>query len=308
MFKFFLSLIGFFQLTTLIAQQVANIRVTQEVDNVVITYDLTEGQSWETFNIEVTVSDNRGQSFLIIPKSLTGDLMDVTAGNNKKIIWDVLNDREELTGDGFVFKLSFNESFSGTFTDYRDEEVYIWIKIGKQIWMAENLAYLPAVSRSTDGSNTYPKYYVYGYEGTSVASAKNNANYAIYAVLYNWNAAKTACPLGWHLPTDYEWTALTTFLGGESIAGGKMKEAGMEHWDRNTDATNESGFSALPGAYKAINEGGFYGIEGCGDWWSSTEHSSDEAWLRSLSNYDNEVQRKYIYKLGGFSVRCIRDN
>jgi hypothetical protein len=147
MYKFFITLIGFFQITTLFAQQITNIRVTQEVDNVVIIYDLTGVQPSETFNIEVTVSDNSGQSFLIIPKSLSGDLKDVTQGNNRKIIWNVLYDREELTGDEFVFKLNAKSNNkesnfsanSGTFIDSRDGEIYKWVQIGTQIWMAENL-------------------------------------------------------------------------------------------------------------------------------------------------------------------------
>ncbi len=103
----------------LIAQQVTNIRVSQEGDEVVITYDLSGGSAGETFNMEVTASENRGQSFLIIPKSLRGDLNNISPGTDKKIVWNVLNDREELTGEGFVFRLKAVsripiDSYSGT--------------------------------------------------------------------------------------------------------------------------------------------------------------------------------------------------
>ncbi|MDD4178128.1 MAG: FISUMP domain-containing protein, partial [Bacteroidales bacterium] len=82
--------------------------------------------------------------------------------------------------------------------------------------MKENLAYLPNVSQPDDGSQTSPFYYVYGYEGFSVPEAKTTPNYQTYGVLYNWPAALTACPQGWHLPSDNEWTILTDYLGGES--------------------------------------------------------------------------------------------
>lgn len=94
----------------------------------------------------------------------------------------------------------------GTFTDSRDGKVYNIVTIGKQFWMAENLAYLPSVVDPGTGSYTEPYYSVYGYNGTDVAAAKATENYQTYGVLYNWPAAMTACPEGWHLPSDAEWT------------------------------------------------------------------------------------------------------
>src|SRR5574344_921488 len=131
--------------------------------------------------------------------------------------------------DSVIFyKPTIEETTSGTFTDARDGNQYNWVKIGDQIWMAENLAYLPSVNMVADGSEDAAGsyYYVYGYDGTNVADAKATANYTTYGVLYNWTAALTACPTGWHLPTDAEWTTLITFLGGENVASGKRKETG----------------------------------------------------------------------------------
>ncbi|MFN2380349.1 MAG: FISUMP domain-containing protein, partial [Bacteroidales bacterium] len=91
---------------------------------------------------------------------------------------------------------------SGTFVDNRDKIEYNWVRIGDQIWMAENLAYLPSVSPSSEGSETEPYYYVYAYDGSIVSEAKVTDNYNAYGVLFNWPAALTACPDGWHLPTD----------------------------------------------------------------------------------------------------------
>ncbi|SDD19418.1 FISUMP domain-containing protein [Williamwhitmania taraxaci] len=178
-----------------------------------------------------------------------------------------------------------------TFTDSRDGNVYHTVTIGSQVWMVENLKYLPSVVGSGTGSTTTPYYYVYGYNGTVVADAKATANYAIYGVLYNWPAAMNGaasstvnpsgvqgvCPTGWHLPSDAEWTQLTTFLGGESVAGGKLKEIGTTHWaSPNTGADNSSGFTALPGGYRNYG-GSFYYIGYGGYWWSATEYDATHA-------------------------------
>jgi uncharacterized protein (TIGR02145 family) len=138
-----------------------------------------------------------------------------------------------------------------TFIDNRDGKSYKYIQIGTQVWMAENLAWLPSVSPPDVGSFTAPFYYVYDCRGISVSAAKATGNYSVYGVLYNWMAALTACPAGWHLPSDTEWTILPDFLGGESVAGGKMKEKGTSHWwNPNSGASNESCFSGLPGSQR----------------------------------------------------------
>ncbi|MDO9613028.1 MAG: fibrobacter succinogenes major paralogous domain-containing protein, partial [Bacteroidota bacterium] len=168
-------------------------------------------------------------------------------------------------------------------------------------------AYLPKVSPPTAGSSTEPFYYVYGYDGINVPEAKLTKNYATYGVLYNWQAAKTSCPSGWHLPSDEEWTTLTTFLGGESEVGGKMKETGTTHfYEPNTDATNSSGFSGMPGGGRDYH-GGFFNIGRFGVWWSSTESSSTFAWHRTLDYNWNGIGHPTYYKMDGYSVRCIKD-
>ena len=199
-------------------------------------------------------------------------------------------------------KKSFNNE---AFTDPRDGNVYKIITIGDQVWMAENLAYLPSVNMVADGSEDAAGsyYYVYGYDGTNVADAKATDNYATYGVLYNWTAAmdgeassttnpsgiQGVCPAGWHLPSDAEWTELTDYLGGTSVAGGKLKETGTTHWTSpNTGATNETGFTALPGGYRGSN-GSFGGIGSNGYWWSATENGAASAWYRSMGSYGSSV-------------------
>jgi len=193
------------------------------------------------------------------------------------------------------------------FTDTRDNQVYATIEIGNQCWMKENLKWLPSVSPPTGGSSTSARYYVYGYNGTSVSAAKATTNYQSYGVLYNWTAALNACPQGWHLPSDSEWTVLVDYLGGSSVAGGKMKTTGTTHWaSPNSGATNSSGFSGLPGGYRAA-DGPFYYVGGYGFWWSATESSAANAWGRFMY-YDYASVYRGSYTLGyGFSVRCVRD-
>jgi len=192
--------------------------------------------------------------------------------------------------------------------------------------MAENLAYLPSVVGPATGSMETAYYYVYGYDGTDVEDAKaylyhdpRTEPYSTYGVLYNWPAALTACPDGWHLPSDDEWKQLEIYLGmseeeadettGRSTdgdEGGKLKEAGTSHWNTpNTGATNESGFTALPGGY-CPNNGYFFNIGALGYWWSSTSFGST-AWYRSLSSSRSSITRDDTYKDHGYSVRCLLD-
>jgi uncharacterized protein (TIGR02145 family) len=216
----------------------------------------------------------------------------------------------------------------GVFLDTRDNNYYGKIKIGNQTWMAENLAYLPSVSPSSSGSYSTPYYYVYGYEGTNVNEAKATSNYTSYGVLYNWFAAMAGetssnsnpsgiqgvCPSGWHLPSDAEWTQLTDYLGGVSIAGGKLKEAGYVHWESpNTDATNESGFTALPGGYCNNDDGIYSGLGNFGGWWSSTINPEPShptySFLRAMYYNSGEVGFDLVkgHMINGFAVRCVKD-
>ncbi len=207
-----------------------------------------------------------------------------------------------------VFGIAYSEdTLVNIFYDARDGNAYKTVKIGNQIWLAENLKYLPSVVGPGTGSQSTPYYYVYGYDGTNVADAKATDNYATYGVLYNWTAAMDACPDGWHLPSDAEWTELTDYLGGESVAGGKLKETGTTHWNSpNTGATNETGFTALPGGNRSISD--YFNFFGdYGNWWSSTEYSTYHAWYRDMYYRYRNVSRSYYSKGEGFSVRCVRD-
>lgn len=131
-----------------------------------------------------------------------------------------------------------------------------------------------------------------------------------YGLLYNWYAVNTGklAPTGWHVPTDAEWTTLSTYLGGEEVAGGKMKTTGTCNWIApNEGATNESGFSGLPGGSRYYQDGTFFNIGLYSFWWSSTEYSTNFAWFRRLTYDLTTVYRNFLYKRFGYSVRCLRD-
>lgn len=206
--------------------------------------------------------------------------------------------------------------------DSRDGNDYKTIQVGSQVWMAENLAYLPSVSGQwTPDSEAEPFMYVYDYDSTDVEAAKATANYSTYGVLYNWPAAMTACPEGWHLPSDSEWTTLTDYLinngyGYEGSGDGIAKSmAATTNWNsystpgtpgNDPASNNSSGFSGLPGGFRESG-GVFYVVGDTGLWWSSTEYSSSGAWQRHLINGNHHLSRAYHYKETGFSVRCLRD-
>ncbi|HEY5470067.1 MAG TPA: FISUMP domain-containing protein [Bacteroidales bacterium] len=138
---------------------------------------------------------------------------------------------------------------SGTFKDSRDGKTYKTVKIGTQTWLANNLAF-----KASSGCYEYDN---------------NIANSTTFGYLYTWETAKKVCPTGWHLPSMAEWTTLITNTGGENTAGKKLKEAGIKHWaEPNTGATNQSGFTALPGGGRQ-EDGQFTQLNVDGNWWTS---------------------------------------
>ena len=193
------------------------------------------------------------------------------------------------------------------------------VTIGKQTWMQKNLNVsryrdgtpIPQVTDQTQWANLTTGAWCY-YNNTT-------ANGTTYGKLYNWYAVagihdtdpstpnKILAPQGWHVPSDAEWTTLTTFLGGEQVAGGKMKSTGTSLWrSPNRAATNESGFTGLPGGYRG-SFGTFYFIGYDGVWWSSSECGEPQAWGRKLNYDDGGAYRRDHYKKFNFSVRCLRD-
>lgn len=168
-----------------------------------------------------------------------------------------------------------------------DGNDYGTVTIGTQTWMTENLKLESA------NSEVYPGV---GEE---------------YGRIYDWGEALTVCPDGWHLPSDEEWTTLTTYLGGESLAGQKLKESGTTHWMNSNTGTNESGFTALPGGGFFTYFGTYAYLGEFGYWWSTTEVTEpgfeSNAMIRNMKNVSNYCNRTPNYKADKLSIRCIRD-
>jgi len=184
------------------------------------------------------------------------------------------------------------------------------IVIGTQQWMRENLDVL--TYRNGDIIPQVTDAIAWAALTTGAWCYYNNdvANGAIYGKLYNWyavNDSRGLAPAGWHIPTDAEWTTLSTLLGGESVAGGKMKTTGTTRWTTpNEGATNESGFAGLPGGLR-FGDGTFSLVGSFGYWWSSTEYATTLAWYHYLYYNNGSFSRYGDYKRDGFSVRCLRD-
>jgi len=290
----FIILIFLTSKISLLAQEITNVDFTEQ-DNryIIITYDL---QNCNNEKVDVEVKFFSTNNEYIIPKNLIGDVNNVICGTSKKITWDVKAEREELKGQYQVVL---------TINGFKE------VKIGKQIWMAENLNVDkfrngdPIPEAKTDGEwerageNKQPAWCYYNNDPT---------NGAKYGKLYNWyaiNDARGLAPKGWHVPSDNEWTSPTNYLGAIEIAGKKMKSS--SGWYGNDgNGTNESGFNGLPGGSR-FSDGPFSDVGKDGNWWSSTELSTGLAWYRVLGYDDGSVFRDLNDKGDGFSVRCLRD-
>ncbi len=201
---------------------------------------------------------------------------------------------------------------SGTMVTDIEGNFYKTVKIGNQTWMAENLK----TRQFNDGMDiplvedfeAWEALDTPGYCWYNNDSATYNAT---YGVLYNWYTVYTGklCPTGWHVPTDAEWTVLKDYLGGEGVAGGKLKEAGFTHWiSPNTNATNETSFTALPGGHRTSSYQGDDSLASFGGWWTATKGSQEDLALRCKIHSDAEIAYRLVAGLNaGLSVRCVKD-
>jgi len=189
-----------------------------------------------------------------------------------------------------------------------DGNIYDTITIGTQTWMKENLKTTSYLDGSPipniTNSNLWGRQTIGAYCWYNDAVTNKNTYGALYN-FYTIQDSRELCPTGWHVPTKAEWAVLTTYLGGESVAGKKLMESGSTHWKPFNSATNESGFTALPGGDRYNN--GFYFIEGKGSWWTSTEYDSDNAWSPAMASSYIDVRTYQSEKFVGLSVRCVKD-
>ena len=190
----------------------------------------------------------------------------------------------------------------------KDGNVYTSVTIGTQVWMVENLkttkfndgTSIPLVTDNTAWrSLSTPGYCWYNNDAANFGK--------IYGALYNWYAVATGklCPSGWHVPSNDEWSTLYNQFGTYVSAGFSLKEAGTAHWESpNTDATNVSGFTALPGGLRS-SDFGYVGTHGF--WWSSTENSTNQAAMHTIHYSYGTIFYEWSGKHRGGSVRCIKD-
>jgi uncharacterized protein (TIGR02145 family) len=264
----------------------------------------------QAFAEKKSIMNSKGVEGNVNMTYTSGERLKYTAvsGNNKTVMTDIP---------------TANKTVTFTFTECKDgnNNYYPVVQINTQVWMAENLkttnyndgTAIPNVTNNTEWAALT----------TGAYSDYNNtpANSTTYGRLYNWytvdnnaatkvasNGGKNVCPTNWHIPNDGEWTTLTSYLGGSSVAGGKLKETGTTHWRySHIEATNETGFTALPGGYRPNNGTcSFIGYDGY--WWSSTEYSTTTlAWSRKMDCDYSYANSNPAFKQYGYSVRCVRD-
>ena len=223
-----------------------------------------------------------------------------------------------LLAIGFVLVLTSNKVNNDSKSNITDVDgnIYTTVTIGTQVWMVENLKVtkyrngdpIPKVT----GNNSWNKLTTDAYCNYN----NDTTNVSTYGRLYNWYAVndnRKIAPTGWHVPSDEEWATLGAYLGGNNIAGGKMKEAGTAHWISPNPVVNSScGFKGLPGGIRTSyenNPGVFAYIGQIGAFWSSSNRSDSQAWMRFLTSYDKVLSSGELptFKIYGYSVRCIKD-
>jgi uncharacterized protein (TIGR02145 family) len=215
-----------------------------------------------------------------------------------------------ILSGGCKKKDSSNDSQAATVKDI-DGNVYRTVVIGSQVWMAENLKVVryrngDAISYITNNGT---------WAGMTEGAYSNYDNDASlgsqYGRLYNFYAVtdpRNIAPSGWHVPTENDWQVLVSFLGGENIAGGKLKESGTAHWNApNTGATNQSGFCSLPGGVRSRLDGSFAEMGISAVYWSSTSDGITGGWGRHLSYIIEAINSNSYPNAYGFSVLCVKD-
>jgi uncharacterized protein (TIGR02145 family) len=295
------------QVPSLTAAAAINIASTSASSGGSITSDggatvTARGVCWSN-NHNPTIADNKTSD-----GTGTGSFVSAITGLTPGLVYYIRAYATNSVGTAYSNETQFSTPVL-TVTDI-DGNVYHMVTIGTQTWMVENLK----TTKYNDGTpitlitddaiwRTYstPGYCWYN---------NNISNKDIYGALYNWFAVNTGklCPVGWHVPTDAEFTILFNYLGGFNVAAGKLKESGTTHWlTPNTGATNETGFTALPGECRNTSgpfdlTPGYYGY-----WWSSTELNYPQAFAINMTYTAGGVARGNYTELFGFSVRCIKN-
>jgi uncharacterized protein (TIGR02145 family) len=275
-----------------LAQTVSNIKVLQEGQNIVVTYNL---ETPEPCIINLFVSTNNGNTWQGPLKQVQGQVGENIKSGNNSITFFVLNEFNELRGENIKFKI---EALNSSLTT---------IKIGAQIWTSKNLDVsnyrngdpIPQVQDAEEWSKLTTGAWCY-YENKA-------DNGKTYGKLYNWyavNDSRGLAPKGFHISSSEEWNTLSDYLVGASVAGAKMKS--KQGWFNEGNGTNSSAFSGLPAGYRC-SDGTFDNNGYHADWWSSTEDLSGQAWVYFILFNFGDLFRDINFKTVGLSVRCIKD-
>jgi len=263
---------------------------------------MSDGKSVELFKDGTGVIDNKniswkteGKRFVLSEGStsrvgdynLSGYEIKRTFENGEVFVWvkkDKLEDYKKKEQERIRKEAEQRiEKVSSYFTDSRNGQKYRAVKIGNQVWMAQNLNYQT---------------------GNSWCYDNNNTNCEKYGRLYDWNTAIKACPSGWHLPSSEEWNGLVTAVGGKDVAGKMLKST--SGWDNNGNGFDGNGFSALPGGYRDT-DGSFYGVGKYGRWWTATERGSGIVYYRTMGYGEDYVTEDGRDEGYGLSVRCVME-
>jgi uncharacterized protein (TIGR02145 family) len=285
-----------------------------------INYNLDGPQS--SYPVMLEVSFNDGSTYEEVT-NVSGDIGAVEPGTGLTITW---NAGTEFPA-GFYYETvkmrvtAIDEGWEcgNLLTDNRDGQQYETVLIGDQCWMAENLAWLPSVSPSSNGSATNPYYYVYGYQGTDVEQAKATVAYQNFGALYNWPASMISCPEGWQLPTDDEWKILEGTVDSQypvesnewDYTGGRGYDAGKNlktttGWENNGNGTDLYGFSGWAAGRRRFFYNDFLFLGTKMGFWSATETYTPEAWNREVLDDSDQSFRDSYPKGYGFSLRCLK--
>lgn len=295
------------QIPVLYTSGVSNVSDVSATSGGLVIYEgissvTSRGVCWKTIH-NPTIQDNKtsdGVGSGIFTSNITG----LIANTTYYIRSYAINNAGTGYGDEVVIKTNGNDTIV---TDI-DGFTYHLVTIGSQVWMKENLKTTKycngdPIPNITD-DNQWGKLTTGAYSNYN--NDTNNGN--IYGHLYNWYAVvdgRNICPIGWHVPSENEWTSLIDYLGGYIIGGSLLKEKGTKHWQSpNTGATNESGFTALPSGFRG---GSFSNIKNIGYWWSSTEKSSKFSYRLSLSYNKSTIDTLSPNKENGYAIRCLRD-
>jgi uncharacterized protein (TIGR02145 family) len=309
---------------SLSAQTITNLAVSQRTDGsglVDIFYNLSGSAA--TYEVSADISFNNGAVFEPIPPAaLSGNIGSTLTGINRHIIWNGKGSHNNTYSAQSKIRLNIIIFPCGqALIDPRDGQSYPTLLVNGQCWTLKNMNIGTKIAGTLHQADNllFEKYCynnlessctVYGglYQWAEAVQYLNGATNAS-----SWNPVPTGpvqgiCPPGWHLPSADEFAALATFLGGNTVAGGKMKEAGTSHWTSpNTGATNSSGLTVLPGGGVGVPAGNFGNINGSARLWSGSEEDATSSPYRLLSYFSASAGANTSIKTSGASVRCVKN-